>query len=217
MKKVGVVLCGCGVYDGSEIHEVVLTLLAIDRAGAEAVCFAPDKEQLHVINHLNGEVTGEKRNVLAESARITRGKIQPLSSADPQQLDALIVPGGFGAAKNLSDFATRGADCEIDKELKILTREIHKKNKPIGFICIAPAMLPKLLDTSVRLTIGNDMGTAQAIEAMGGVHVECPVDDIVVDVAHKVVTTPAYMLANSISEAASGIEKLVARVLELAE
>lgn len=217
MKKVGVVLCGCGVYDGSEIHEVVLTLLAIDRAGAEAVCFAPDKEQLHVINHLNGEVTGDKRNVLAESARITRGKIQPLSSADPQQLDALIVPGGFGAAKNLSDFATRGADCEIDKELKILTREIHKKNKPIGFICIAPAMLPKLLDTSVRLTIGNDMGTAQAIEAMGGVHVECPVDDIVVDVAHKVVTTPAYMLANSISEAASGIEKLVARVLELAE
>ncbi|MEM0672231.1 isoprenoid biosynthesis glyoxalase ElbB [Dickeya oryzae] len=217
MKKVGVVLCGCGVYDGSEIHEVVLTLLAIDRAGAEAVCFAPDKEQLHVVNHLNGEMTGEKRNVLAESARIARGKIQPLSSADPLQLDALIVPGGFGAAKNLSDFATRGADCEIDKELKILTREIHKKNKPIGFICIAPAMLPKLLDTSVRLTIGNDMGTAQAIEAMGGVHVECPVDDIVVDVAHKVVTTPAYMLANSISEAASGIEKLVARVLELAE
>ncbi|MBP2846465.1 isoprenoid biosynthesis glyoxalase ElbB [Dickeya oryzae] len=217
MKKVGVVLCGCGVYDGSEIHEVVLTLLAIDRAGAEAVCFAPDKEQLHVVNHLNGEVTGEKRNVLAESARIARGKIQPLSSADPQQLDALIVPGGFGAAKNLSDFATRGADCEIDKELKTLTREIHKKNKPIGFICIAPAMLPKLLDTSVRLTIGNNMGAAQAIEAMGGVHVECPVDDIVVDVAHKVVTTPAYMLAHSISEAASGIEKLVARVLELAE
>ncbi|GAB7258715.1 hypothetical protein DZS_05790 [Dickeya ananatis] len=99
MKKVGVVLCGCGVYDGSEIHEVVLTLLAIDRAGAEAVCFAPDKEQLHVVNHLNGEMTGEKRNVLAESARIARGKIQPLSSADPLQLDALIVPGGFGAAK----------------------------------------------------------------------------------------------------------------------
>ncbi|MCA7014058.1 isoprenoid biosynthesis glyoxalase ElbB [Dickeya dadantii] len=217
MKKVGVVLSGCGVYDGSEIHEVVLTLLAIDRAGAEAVCFAPDKEQLHVINHLTSEVTGEKRNVLAESARISRGKIQPLSSADPQQLDALIVPGGFGAAKNLSDFATRGADCEIDNELKILTREIHKKNKPMGFICIAPAMLPKLLDTSVQLTIGNDEGTAQAIEAMGGVHVVCPVDDIVVDVAHKVVTTPAYMLANSIGEAASGIEKLVARVLELTE
>ncbi|UMB77171.1 isoprenoid biosynthesis glyoxalase ElbB [Dickeya fangzhongdai] len=217
MKKVGVVLSGCGVYDGSEIHEVVLTLLAIDRAGAEAVCFAPDKEQLHVINHLTGEVTGEKRNVLAESARIARGKIQPLSSADPQQLDALIVPGGFGAAKNLSDFATCGADCEIDNELKILTREIHKKNKPIGFICIAPAMLPKLLNTSVQLTIGNDEGTAQAIAAMGGVHVKCPVNDIVVDVTHKVVTTPAYMLANSIGEAASGIEKLVARVLELTE
>ncbi|TYL41731.1 isoprenoid biosynthesis glyoxalase ElbB [Dickeya sp. ws52] len=217
MKKVGVVLSGCGVYDGSEIHEVVLTLLAIDRAGAEAVCFAPDKEQLHVINHLNGEVTSEKRNVLAESARITRGKIQPLSHADSQQIDALIVPGGFGAAKNLSDFASRGVDCEIDNELKILAREIHKKNKPIGFICIAPAMLPKLLNTSVQLTIGNDEGTAKAIEAMGGVHVICPVDDIVVDVAHKVVTTPAYMLANSIGEAAVGIEKLVARVLELTE
>ncbi|NKI76136.1 isoprenoid biosynthesis glyoxalase ElbB [Dickeya sp. CFBP 2040] len=217
MKKVGVVLSGCGVYDGSEIHEVVLTLLAIDRAGAEAVCFAPDKQQLHVINHLNGEVTDEKRNVLAESARIARGKIQSLSSADPQQLDALIVPGGFGAAKNLSDFAIRGVDCEVDNELKILTQEIHKKNKPIGLICIAPAMLPKMLDTAVQLTIGNDTETAQAIEAMGGVHIACPVDDIVVDVANKVVTTPAYMLANSIGEAASGIEKLVARVLELAE
>ncbi|AYC17243.1 Glyoxalase ElbB [Dickeya dianthicola] len=217
MKKVGVVLSGCGVYDGSEIHEAVLTLLAIERAGAEAVCFAPDKEQLHVINHLTGEVTGEKRNVLAESARIARGKIQSLSRADPQQLDALIVPGGFGAAKNLSDFATRGTDCEVDNELKILTREIHKKNKPIGFICIAPAMLPKLLDTPVRLTIGNDENTARAIETMGGMHVKCPVDDIVVDIAHKVVTTPAYMLASSIGEAASGIEKLVARVLELTE
>ncbi|QDX31612.1 isoprenoid biosynthesis glyoxalase ElbB [Dickeya poaceiphila] len=217
MKKVGVVLSGCGVYDGSEIHEVVLTLLAIDRAGAEAVCFAPDKQQLHVINHLNGEVTDEKRNVLAESARIARGKIQSLSSADPLQLDALIVPGGFGAAKNLSDFAIRGVDCEVDNELKILTQEIHKKNKPIGLICIAPAMLPKMLDTAVQLTIGNDTETAQAIEAMGGVHIACPVDGIVVDVANKVVTTPAYMLANSIGEAASGIEKLVARVLELAE
>ncbi|MEI7187582.1 isoprenoid biosynthesis glyoxalase ElbB [Dickeya dianthicola] len=217
MKKVGVVLSGCGVYDGSEIHEAVLTLLAIERAGAEAVCFAPDKEQLHVINHLTGEVTGEKRNVLAESARIARGKIQSLSRADPQQLDALIVPGGFGAAKNLSDFATRGTDCEVDNELKILTREIHKKNKPIGFICIAPAMLPKLLDTPVWLTIGNDENMARAIETMGGMHVKCPVDDIAVDVAHKVVTTPAYMLASSIGEAASGIEKLVARVLELTE
>ncbi|WP_035339465.1 MULTISPECIES: isoprenoid biosynthesis glyoxalase ElbB [Dickeya] len=216
MKKVGVVLSGCGVYDGSEIHEVVLTLLAIDRAGACAVCFAPDKAQSHVVNHLTGEETGEKRNVLAESARITRGNVQPLSSADPQQLDALIVPGGFGAAKNLSDFAVRGAACEVDNDLKILTQEIHKKGKPIGFICIAPALLPKLLNTPVQLTIGHDEATAQAITEMGGIHVICPVDDVVVDVANNIVTTPAYMLANSIAEAATGIEKLVAQVLELA-
>ncbi|MGM3174012.1 isoprenoid biosynthesis glyoxalase ElbB [Dickeya lacustris] len=217
MKKVGVVLSGCGVYDGSEIHEVVLTLLAIDRAGARAVCFAPDKDQMHVVNHLTGEETGEKRNVLAESARIARGDILPLSSADPQQLDALIVPGGFGAAKNLSDFAVRGAACEVDNDLKILTQGIHKKNKPIGFICIAPALLPKLLNTPVQLTIGHDEATAQAIAEMGGIHVVCPVDDIVVDVENKVVTTPAYMLANSIAEAAVGIEKLVMRVLELTQ
>ncbi len=217
MKKVGVVLSGCGVYDGSEIHEAVLTLLAIDRAGAEAICFAPDKDQLHVVNHLSGQVTDEKRNVLAESARIARGKIQPLSAADAEQLDALIVPGGFGAAKNLSDFATRGSECQVDEELKILTQEIYKKSKPIGFICISPAMLPRLLGLPVRLTIGNDIDTAEAIETMGGMHVTCPVDDIVVDAEHKVVTTPAYMLANSIGEAAQGIEKLVAHVLELTE
>lgn len=217
MKKVGVVLSGCGVYDGSEIHEAVLTLLAIDRAGAEAICFAPDKDQLHVVNHLSGQVTDEKRNVLAESARIARGKIQPLSAADADQLDALIVPGGFGAAKNLSDFAARGSECQVDEELKILTQEIYKKSKPIGFVCISPAMLPRLLGLPVRLTIGNDIDTAEAIEAMGGMHVTCPVDDIVVDAEHKVVTTPAYMLANSIGEVALGIEKLVAHVLELTE
>ncbi len=217
MKKVGVVLSGCGVFDGSEIHEAVLTLLAIDRAGAEAVCFAPDKEQLHVVNHLTGEVTSEKRNVLAESARIARGKIQPLSAADARQIDVLIVPGGFGAAKNLSDFAIRGAACQVDEDLKILTNEIYKQNKPIGFICIAPAILPKLLKTPVRLTIGNDIETAETIEEMGGTHVVCPVNDIVVDIDNKIVTTPAYMLANSISEAATGIEKLVSRVLALTE
>lgn len=215
MKRVGVVLSGCGVFDGSEIHEAVLTLLALDRAGAQAVCFAPDKAQSHVINHLTGEVTDENRNVLLESARIVRGKIQPLSAADPQQLDALIVPGGFGAAKNLSDFATQGVACRVDESLQLLTREIYKQNKPIGFICISPALVPRLLGKPVRVTIGNDIDTAERIEDMGGTHVVCPVDDIVVDAEHKVVTTPAYMLANSIGEAAKGIDKLVERVLGL--
>lgn len=217
MKNVGVVLSGCGVYDGTEIHEAVLTLLALDRAGARAVCFAPDKPQLHVINHLSGDEMPELRNVLVESARIARGKVQPLSQADASQLDALIVPGGFGAAKNLSSFASEGAECWIDKDLAKLTQQMHKANKPIGFMCIAPALLPKLLDQQVRLTIGNDPDLGEVIDAMGGEPVICPVDDIVVDVDNKVVTTPAYMLAKSIGEAASGIDKLVSRVLDLTE
>ncbi|QGH61827.1 isoprenoid biosynthesis glyoxalase ElbB [Serratia proteamaculans] len=217
MKNVGVVLSGCGVYDGTEIHEAVLTLLALDRAGVQAVCFAPDKPQLHVINHLSGDEMPENRNVLVESARIARGKVQPLSQADASQLDALIVPGGFGAAKNLSSFASEGAECWIDKDLAKLTQQMHKANKPIGFMCIAPALLPKLLDQQVRLTIGNDPDLGEVIDAMGGEPVICPVDDIVVDIENKVVTTPAYMLAKSIAEAASGIDKLVSRVLDLTE
>lgn len=217
MKNVGVVLSGCGVFDGAEIHEAVLTLLALDRAGAQAVCFAPDKSQLHVINHLTGDEMPETRNVLVESARIARGSIQPLSQADASQLDALIVPGGFGAAKNLSSFASEGAECWIDKDLAKLTQQMYKANKPIGFMCISPALLPKLLDQQVRLTIGNDPDLGEVIDAMGGEPVICPVDDIVVDIENKVVTTPAYMLAKSIGEAAEGIDKLVSRVLDLAE
>ncbi|AKA38338.1 isoprenoid biosynthesis glyoxalase ElbB [Yersinia ruckeri] len=215
MKRVGVVLSGCGVFDGAEIHESVLTLLALDRAGVEAVCFAPDKPQLHVINHLSGEVSAEVRNVLVESARIARGHIQPLSAANSDNLDALIVPGGFGAAKNLSSFATEGSACSVDQDLYKLVQKMHKADKPIGFMCIAPALLPKLLGDRVRLTIGNDIDTAESIESMGGEHIVCPVDDVVVDAEHKVVTTPAYMLAGSISEAATGIDKLVAKVLDL--
>ena len=217
MKNVGVVLSGCGVYDGAEIHEAVLTLLALDRAGARAVCFAPDKSQLHVINHLTGDEMPEERNVLVESARIARGNIQPLSQVDASQLDALIVPGGFGAAKNLSSFASEGAECWIDKDLAKLTQQMHKANKPIGFMCISPALLPKLLDQQVRLTIGNDPDLGEVIDAMGGEPVICPVDDIVVDIENKVVTTPAYMLAKSIGEVADGIDKLVSRVLDLVE
>ncbi|CNH68520.1 isoprenoid biosynthesis glyoxalase ElbB [Yersinia pekkanenii] len=217
MTTVGVVLSGCGVFDGAEIHESVLTILALDRAGAEVVFFAPNKPQLHVINHITNEEMAEQRNVLVESARIARGAIKPLSSADSAQLDALIVPGGFGAAKNLSDFALKGAECTIDPDLVTLVQSMHQSGKPIGFMCISPVMLPKLLGKSIRLTMGNDLGIIDAIEVMGGEHVVCPVDDVVVDVENKVVTTPAYMLAASISEAAKGIDKLVTKVLDLAE
>ncbi|WP_145513297.1 isoprenoid biosynthesis glyoxalase ElbB [Yersinia massiliensis] len=217
MKTVGVVLSGCGVFDGAEIHESVLTLLALDRAGARVLCFAPDKPQLHVINHVTGEEIAEQRNVLVESARIARGQVAPLSSADSTQLDALIVPGGFGAAKNLSDFAIKGSECAVDPDLAKLVQSMHKSGKPIGFMCISPVMLPKLLGKPIRLTIGNDPDTIDAIEIMGGEHVVCPVEDVVIDIDNKVVTTPAYMLAESISDAAKGIDKLVTKVLDLTE
>jgi len=215
MKKVGVVLSGCGVYDGAEIHESVLTLLALSRQGAEAVFYAPDKNQVDVINHLSGEPMAETRNVLIESARIARGNIQPLDQANADALDALIVPGGFGAAKNLSNFASQGSECRVDGALKTLVQQMHAAGKPLGFMCIAPAMLPKIFDFPLRLTIGTDIDTAEVIEEMGGEHVPCPVEDIVVDEENKIITTPAYMLAQNIAEAATGIEKLVERVLVL--
>lgn len=217
MKKIGVVLSGCGVYDGAEIHEAVITLLAIARSGAQAVCFAPDKTQTDVINHLNGEAMAGSRNALIEAARITRGEIQPLASAQAEDLDALIVPGGFGAAKNLSNFASQGAECRVDNDLIALAQAMHRAGKPLGFMCIAPAMLPKIFNFPLRITIGTDIDTGEVLEAMGAEHVPCPVDDIVVDEENKVVTTPAYMLAQNIAEAATGIEKLVSRVLVLAE
>ncbi|MDC0725955.1 isoprenoid biosynthesis glyoxalase ElbB [Phytobacter diazotrophicus] len=217
MKKIGVVLSGSGVYDGSEIHEAVITLLAIAREGAEAVCFAPDKPQTDVINHLTGEPMGESRNVLIEAARIARGAILPIAQASINDLDALIVPGGFGAAKNLSSFASLGSESVVDPDLKRLALEMHQAGKPLGFMCIAPAMLPKIFDFPLRLTIGTDIDTAEVLEDMGAEHVPCPVDDIVVDEDNKVVTTPAYMLAQNIAEAAAGIEKLVSRVLVLTE
>ena len=215
MKKMGVVLSGCGVYDGSEIHEAVITLLARAKQGAEVMCFAPDKNQADVINHLTGEPMAETRNVLIEAARIARGEIRPLAQANAAELDALIVPGGFGAAKNLSTFAAEGAACKVDADLKALAQAMHAAGKPLGFICIAPAMLPNIFDFPLRLTIGTDIDTAEVIEEMGGEHVPCPVDDIVVDEENKIVTTPAYMLAQNIAQAAEGIEKLVARVLVL--
>ncbi|PQQ24751.1 isoprenoid biosynthesis glyoxalase ElbB [Photorhabdus hindustanensis] len=217
MKSVAVVLSGCGVFDGSEIHESVLTMLSLDRLGVKTSFFAPDVPQLHVINHINGEEVGEERNVLQESARISRGRIKPLSQANAEEFDALIIPGGFGVAKNLCDFAVKTVDCEINKDLLSLVRAMHKQHKPMGFMCIAPVMLPKLLNKPVKLTVGNDPETVAQVEAMGGIHIVCEVNDVVVDLENKIVTTPAYMLAESISQAEVGIDKLVRKVLEMTE
>jgi enhancing lycopene biosynthesis protein 2 len=216
-KKIGVMLSGCGVYDGSEIHEAVLTLLAIDRAGAEAVCLAPNASQHHVINHLTGdEVPGERRNVLVESARLARGKIRDAGQVNATELDALIFPGGYGAAKNLCDYAFRGTDCSVHPDVARLAREVHAAGKPIGIVCIAPVLGAKLFGAEhPQLTIGSDRNTAKDIEKMGARHVTCPVTEFVADKERKLVSTPAYMLARSIGEAADGITKLVKAVIDL--
>ncbi len=217
--KVGVVLAGCGVYDGSEIHEAVVTLLSLDKARAQIVFMAPNAEQLHVINHLKGEVTeGVNRNVLMESARIARGDIRDLKDITNRDIDALIFPGGFGAAKNLCTFAIDGEECKVNSDVQRLIKEMHNAKKPLGFICIAPVIAAKVLGRfHPEVTIGNDKGTANSIEAMGGRHLICTVDEIAVDKTNKIVTTPAYMLGPSISYVAKGIEKCVNKVLEMTQ
>lgn len=215
-KKVAVILSGCGVYDGAEIHETVLTLLRLDQKGAQVQCFAPDKPQMHVINHLTGEEMNEQRNVLVESGRITRGQSKDVRELKAADFDALIMPGGFGVAKNLSDFATKGSDCTVDADVLAAIGQFRDAKKPIGLMCIAPALSARIFGQGVTCTIGSDEGTAGALEAMGARHQVCSVDNIVFDAGNCLVTTPAYMLAQSISEAATGINELVDKVLELA-
>ena len=215
MAKIGVVLSGCGVNDGSEIHEAVITMLELDKAGAEMVLMAPNIDQLHVINHATGEEMDDSRNVLIESARISRGNIEDIAGVTSDNLDALIFPGGFGVSKNLSDYAMSGMECSVNPDVLRLSREVHNDQKPIGVICIAPAIMANILAGDTELTIGFDEQTAADIDAMGAKHVLCPVDEIVIDKEKKVVSTPAYMEAKSIKEAASGIEKLVAEILSM--
>jgi enhancing lycopene biosynthesis protein 2 len=222
MKKeanVAVILSGCGVFDGSEIHEAVITLLALARAGANVTCAAPNIVQRHVINHATGEeIEDDDRNVLEEAARISRGEISRIDALRLNKLDALIFVGGFGVAKNLSSFAFDGRTYDIDPIIGNLIQEAHQAQKALGFMCIAPALAAAALGAQhVRLTIGNDADTAAILEGKGAQHINCPVDDIVVDTTNRVVTTPAYMLAENILDAEAGINKLVGEVLKLAE
>ncbi len=192
-KKFAVVLSGCGVYDGAEIHEATMTMLAIKEAGADYQCFAPDIEQYHVINHLNGEVMNESRNVLVESARIARGDIKPLSEFKAADYDALIFPGGFGAAKNLSTVAFDGANAKVNPEVEEAIKQMLAVHKPIGALCISPAVVARVIQ-GVEVTIGNDPGTAEAIEKMGSKHVVSTHGQVVHDHKYNVFTTPCYML-----------------------
>ena len=213
-KKVAVILSGCGVYDGSEIYESTLVLLALDRAGIAYQCMAPNIEQMHVLNHLTGEEMDESRNVLVESARLARGDIIDLAEAKAEDYDGVIFPGGFGAAKNLSNFAVAGGTMTVNEQTLRFTQDMHKQAKVVGLVCIAPALAPILIGEGVKCTIGNDADTAAAIHALGGEHHICAVNECIIDEDKKVVTTPAYMLAGRISEAAAGIDKLVAAVVE---
>ncbi len=219
-KKVAVLLSGCGVYDGSEIQEAVLTLLALDNAGAQYACCAPDAPQMHVVDHVTGKPTGETRNVLVEAARIARGKILPAAGVRAADFDALILPGGFGAAKNLSNYAAAGGDAVPAPDAARLIREFHAAGKPVGAICIAPAVVAAAFrnspDVHPVLTIGDDRDTAAHLEAMGAVHQPCGVKEIVTDTRNRIVSTPAYMYQTSPAEIAVGIEKLVRAVLEMA-
>lgn len=216
-KRVGVVLSGCGVMDGAEIHESVLTLLALDRLDAEVTCYAPGGE-LQVVDHRTGAPTPERRSVLVESARIARGRIQPLVEARAADLDALVFPGGYGAAKNLSDFASAGPQAAAHPEVARIVKEMHAAGKPMGFWCIAPAVAAAVLrdaGSKVRVTIGSDAEAAGAIEKMGAVHEAQPVDGVTIDAANRIVTTPCYMLATRIREVEAGIGRAVGALLEL--
>ncbi len=219
MVRVGVVLSGCGVFDGSEIHESVLTLLALDRIGATAVCLAPNVPQDHVVNHRTGKPADGARNVLDESARIARGKVQDVAKVKVSDLDALILPGGYGAAKNLCNFATAGSKAKVEPGVARLVREMHKAKKPIAALCIAPTVVAAALRDErahPKLTIGSDEATATALEEMGAKHVVCPVDEFRVDEEQRLVSSPAYMYDARISEVALGIEKTVKELVRLA-
>lgn len=217
-KRVGVVLSGCGYLDGAEIHEATCTLLSLDRRGAKLVAFAPDVAQMHVVDHLKGApVDGESRRVLQEAARIVRGQIAELSRASAKDLDALLLPGGFGAAKNLCSFAVEGKGMRVLPEVEKLARDMRAAGKPQGYICIAPVIAAKLFGAEgVKVTIGNNRDTAAAIESWGARHVECKVEEIAADEKLKIVSTPAYMLGPWIAPVATGIDKLVSAVLEMA-
>ncbi len=214
MKKIAVVLAGNGVFDGAEIHEATLTLLAIAKNGAAYQCFAPDIRQAHVVNHITGEEMHEIRNVMVEAARIARGNIKPLSEYDASDYDAIIFPGGFGAAKNLCTFAFDGTDCVVIPQAEKVIKDTFNAGKPIGALCISPVLIAKVLG-DVKVTIGSDEATLTAIEQFGGTHIITTHGEIVIDEKKKVVTTPCYMLDATIDQIAVGAENVVVQVLKM--
>ncbi len=208
MKKFAVVLAGNGVFDGAEIHEATLTLYAIMKQGASYEIFAPDIPQHHVINHVTGEEMDEKRNVLIESARIARGAIRDLKEYRAADFNGLVFPGGFGVAKNLSTVAFHGPDAKVNAEVVRAVKETNEEGKPIGALCIAPAMMAKIFGDAT-VTIGQDPGTIEAIEKMGGTHITTTHGDVVYDDNLNLFSTPCYMLDANILQIAEGADNIV--------
>ena len=215
MSKVAVLLSGCGVYDGSEIYETTLSLLALDGHGAQVQCFAPEGDQLHVVDHSTGEeVEGESRSIYKEAARLARGEIRPLAELVAEDFDVLLLPGGFGAAKNLCDFAVEGKECRVRSDVAQVIEAFYEAGKPLGFLCISPVIAAKVLGAKgISLTIGNDAETAEAIESFGARHVKCEVTEVIVDREHKIVSSPAYMLGRNLTEVSEGIHRFVEKLL----
>jgi enhancing lycopene biosynthesis protein 2 len=213
-KKIAVVLSGCGVYDGAEIHEATLTLYALSKQGVEYEIFAPDINQHHVVNHITGKEMNETRNVLVESARIARGNIKALDKITVENYDAVIFPGGFGVAKNLCNFAFKGVDCEVDKTTEMVIKSFHSAGKPIGALCISPVLIARVLK-GVEVTIGDDEGTAQAIKTLGAIHHNTKPGEVTIDAKNKIVTNPCYMLNSTIAQIGEGAENVVKAVLDL--
>lgn len=214
--RFAVVLSGCGRADGSEIHETVCALLAIDCANCTYQCFAPDMPQAAVVNHLTGKTVDETRNVLIEAARIARGDIKPLKEFCPDDFDAVVFPGGIGAVINWCDFSVSGVSCSVETSIRKTIWDSYKKGLVIGAMCIAPVVIAKVLGgEGVHVTIGNDEGVAASIRQTGAVHEERAVFDVCVDELHKVVTTPAYMLASSIKEVCEGADNMIKAMLKL--
>ena len=214
MKKFAVVLSGCGVYDGAEIHEATLSMLAIAKQGCSYEIFAPDTKQHHVINHITGEEMEESRNVLVESARIARGSINDLKQFNPEKFDGLLFPGGFGAAKNLSTWAFEGADATVLPEVEDAIRGMVDLKKPVGALCISPVILAKVLG-KVNLTIGDDEGTIDALESLDATHVYTTHGEVVIDTDHNLVTTPCYMLDATIVQIAEGADNMVDAMIKM--
>ncbi len=218
-KRVGVVLSGCGVFDGSEIQEAVSILIALDKRKASVTCLAPNIEQRGVTNHAQRRDENEKRNVLVESARIARGKIKDIATAKADDFDALVFPGGFGAARNLSSFATEGARCKVEESVAKLMRAMNAAGKPIGLACIAPAIAAAVFGPAgcqPLLTIGTDAATAGTLEALGAKHRNTSPTDICIDAKNRLVTTPCYMTASGPWEVFQGADKLVEEILKMA-